>query len=422
MWCAGTRRRSCSSIRSRCSRHWACRRRVRRAPWREPVKTILLADDSITIQKVVELTFSEADYKVICVSTGGQALKKVAEARPDIVLLDVIMPEKNGYEVCEQLKRNPSTRGIPVLLLTGTFEPFDKKRADAAGANGHVTKPFESQVLVGKVEELIAATPAVSSDEQGGQMDIISGGDIYHVDPGRAAEGLRAVHPGGTVPASGPSGPAGVSAREALPPTSPISALPPFSAHAPDRQAEDREEMPRPFTPMAPPDPASGGSYVGFADVGMANGMDSEVVPDRFDDPAGRATRRDDSFSARGGHAQAGEGGSGAPMGSLGVEDAFQGSFEQEFDLVDEVPGDPSAAARPDEGPAWTPPPEAPPAETWQSFDEPSEVERPAPAAMQAPVPSAPAPPAAAPSGDGKGVALTPEMIDLIAGKVVERL
>ena len=380
------------------------------------MKTILLADDSITIQKVVELTFSEADYRVICVSTGGQALKKVAEARPDIVLLDVIMPEKNGYEVCEQLKRNPSTRGIPVLLLTGTFEPFDKKRADAAGANGHVTKPFESQVLVGKVEELIAATPAVSSDEQGGQMDIISGGDIYHVDPGRAAEGLRAVNPGATVPAAGP---AGFPAREALAPTSPVAAVPPFSAHAPDRQAEDREEMPRPHPAMALPDPASGGSYVGFADVGMANGMDTEVVPDRFDDPVGRPTRRDDSFSARGGHAHAGEGGSGAPMGGPGAEDAFAGSFEQEFDLVDEVPAGPSATARADEGPAWSPPPEAPPAETWQSFDEPSEVERPASAAMQGPVPTAPA---IAQAGDGKGVALTPEMIDLIADKVVERL
>ena len=145
------------------------------------MKTILLADDSITIQKVVELTFSEADYRVVCVSSGGQALKKVSEMRPDIILLDVIMPEKNGYEVCEQLKRSPVTSGIPVLLLTGTFEPFDRKRADAAGANGHLTKPFESQVLVAKVEELIASTPSVAVDEQGGQMDIISGGDAKSI-------------------------------------------------------------------------------------------------------------------------------------------------------------------------------------------------------------------------------------------------
>ena len=159
------------------------------------MKTILLADDSITIQKVVELTFSEVDYRVVSVSTGGQALKKIAEVRPDIVLLDVIMPEKNGYEVCEQIKRSPATSGIPVLLLTGTFEPFDKKRADTAGANGHITKPFESQALVAKVEELIASTPSVAVDDEGGRMDIISGGEVYRVDPGRAGEGMRPAPP-----------------------------------------------------------------------------------------------------------------------------------------------------------------------------------------------------------------------------------
>ena len=63
------------------------------------MKTILLADDSITIQKVVELTFSDGDYRVFCVSNGAQAIRKAAEVRPDVALLDVIMPEKNGYEV-----------------------------------------------------------------------------------------------------------------------------------------------------------------------------------------------------------------------------------------------------------------------------------------------------------------------------------
>ncbi|HMC83656.1 MAG TPA: response regulator [Candidatus Polarisedimenticolia bacterium] len=150
-------------------------------------KKILLADDSITIQKVVELTFSEGDYKVFSVGNGVQALKKAQEVRPDIALLDVIMPEANGYEVCEKLKRNPETSWIPVLLLTGTFEPFDRRRADAAGANGHLTKPFESQVLISKVEELITSTrhPLVEAD-RAGSMEIISGGGTYEVD---AAQG-----------------------------------------------------------------------------------------------------------------------------------------------------------------------------------------------------------------------------------------
>src|SRR5712691_110129 len=118
-------------------------------------KKILLADDSITIQKVVELTFSDGDYEVIAVNNGAKAIQKLAEMRPDIILSDIIMPEKNGYEVCEYVKSHPEFRNIPVVLLTGTFEPFDPDRADKAGCDAVVTKPFESQSLIHKVEELI---------------------------------------------------------------------------------------------------------------------------------------------------------------------------------------------------------------------------------------------------------------------------
>jgi CheY-like chemotaxis protein len=119
-------------------------------------KKILLADDSITIQKVVELTFSDGDYEVIATNNGAKALQKLSEVRPDIILSDIIMPEKNGYEVCEFVKSHPDYRTIPVILLTGTFEPFDPDRAEKAGCDAVVTKPFESQSLIQKVEELIA--------------------------------------------------------------------------------------------------------------------------------------------------------------------------------------------------------------------------------------------------------------------------
>ncbi len=118
-------------------------------------KRILLADDSITIQKVVELTFSDGDYEVTAVNNGNKAIQKLSEMRPDIILSDIIMPEKNGYEVCEYVKSHPEFRNIPVILLTGTFEPFDPDRADKAGCDAVVTKPFESQSLIHKVEELI---------------------------------------------------------------------------------------------------------------------------------------------------------------------------------------------------------------------------------------------------------------------------
>lgn len=128
-------------------------------------RTILLADDSITIQKVVELTFSDGDYNVVAVSNGAKAIERLPELRPDIILSDIIMPEKNGYEVCEYVKSHPEYRHIPVVLLTGTFEPFDPERAEKAGCDAVVTKPFESQSLIHKVDELIANAPDAAPQE-----------------------------------------------------------------------------------------------------------------------------------------------------------------------------------------------------------------------------------------------------------------
>src|SRR5512136_2145086 len=123
-------------------------------------KKILLADDSITIQKVIELTFSDEDFDVITVGNGRLALEKVPEVRPDIVLCDIIMPEKDGYEVCEQIKTNPASSHVPVLLLTGAFEPFDQERAARAGYDGSLAKPFEPETLIAKVKDLLARAPA----------------------------------------------------------------------------------------------------------------------------------------------------------------------------------------------------------------------------------------------------------------------
>jgi len=118
-------------------------------------KKILLADDSITIQKVIELTFSDEDFEVVTVSNGRLAVEKVQEVRPDLVLCDIIMPEKDGYEVCDFIKKNPATSQIPVLLLTGAFEPFDQERASRVGCDGFLAKPFEPQTLIAKVKELL---------------------------------------------------------------------------------------------------------------------------------------------------------------------------------------------------------------------------------------------------------------------------
>jgi CheY-like chemotaxis protein len=126
-------------------------------------KTLLLADDSVTIQKVVGISFANEDIKITTVDNGDDALKKAKALRPDVVLADVVMPGKSGYEVCQALKADPELRHIPVLLLTGTFEAFDEGRAAQVGAAGHIAKPFEAQTLVERVKELLGRAPAPAS-------------------------------------------------------------------------------------------------------------------------------------------------------------------------------------------------------------------------------------------------------------------
>ncbi len=119
-------------------------------------KKLLLADDSITIQKVIGITFAKEDYELTVVDNGDAAFEKALEVRPDLILADVFMPGKNGYEVCAAVKQNPLLSGTPVLLLTGTFEPFDEDKARAVGADGWIAKPFESQALINRVEKLLS--------------------------------------------------------------------------------------------------------------------------------------------------------------------------------------------------------------------------------------------------------------------------
>jgi CheY-like chemotaxis protein len=122
-------------------------------------RTILLADDSLTIQKVVELTFADTEYEVVAVSSGDDLLKRLPEVRPDLVICDVIMPGRDGYDVCQEIKSSSEFLHLPVILLTGTFEPFDRDRAIAVGCSEIITKPFEAKKLVDAVERL-ATTPA----------------------------------------------------------------------------------------------------------------------------------------------------------------------------------------------------------------------------------------------------------------------
>ena len=122
---------------------------------------LLVADDSITIQKVIELTFADERIEVVAVGDGAQAIGRLASERFDIVLADTGMPVKDGFEVARFVKGHPTLGHVPVILLTGAFDPVDEMKMSAVGAAAVLAKPFEPQVLVSRVRDLLrSAKPA----------------------------------------------------------------------------------------------------------------------------------------------------------------------------------------------------------------------------------------------------------------------
>lgn len=142
-------------------------------------RKLLLADDSVTIQKVVNLTFADEGIEVISVGDGDSAMDKVAEITPDLIMADVHMPGLTGYEICEKIRQDEKLRRTPVILLVGSFEPFDEDEARRVGADDYLTKPFQSiRQLVNKVTVLLDSQnseeeqiPNVSSLEDTLEMD-----------------------------------------------------------------------------------------------------------------------------------------------------------------------------------------------------------------------------------------------------------
>jgi CheY-like chemotaxis protein len=116
---------------------------------------IFVADDSVTIQKTVGLAFGSEDAVIQSVSNGDFALDKVRAFKPDIVLADVFMPGCNGYEVCAHIKEDPELKNTPVILLVGTFEPFDESEASRVKCDGFLTKPFDATELIQMAHRLL---------------------------------------------------------------------------------------------------------------------------------------------------------------------------------------------------------------------------------------------------------------------------
>src|ERR1700726_4929758 len=117
-------------------------------------RKILLADDSVTAQNMGRKILADAGYEVITVNNGSAALKKIAELKPDLIVLDVYMPGYSGLEVCQRIKENKDTSRTPVLLTVGKLEPFKPEEAPRVRADGFGVKPFEASQLLAAMARL----------------------------------------------------------------------------------------------------------------------------------------------------------------------------------------------------------------------------------------------------------------------------
>ena len=122
-------------------------------------KSILVVDDSATVRKLIAGKLEKSGHNVVCAVDGVEGLARLAEALPDLVLLDIGMPRMDGYEVCREIRANPAAKDLPVVMISGKDGFFDKVRGRMAGATGYVTKPFGPETLMKALETYLAPEP-----------------------------------------------------------------------------------------------------------------------------------------------------------------------------------------------------------------------------------------------------------------------
>jgi CheY-like chemotaxis protein len=119
-------------------------------------QTVLVADNSIASQRLFEMVLTKAGYHVITVSSGKDVLERAKDKKPDLALIDALMPEVDGYQICQTFKQDPKLKNIPLIMLAGKYEDFDQKKgAKIVGAHAILDKPAKSNLIIAKVQELL---------------------------------------------------------------------------------------------------------------------------------------------------------------------------------------------------------------------------------------------------------------------------
>lgn len=135
--------------------------RVVRGPRRSRV---LVVEDEADVAELIRYNLVKEDWEVLTATSGAEALKRVREVRPDVILLDIMVPQLNGWEVCRRLKTDPETRDIAIIMVTGRVEEGDKVLGFELGADDYVTKPFSPRELIARIRAVARRRASAEED------------------------------------------------------------------------------------------------------------------------------------------------------------------------------------------------------------------------------------------------------------------
>ena len=147
---------------------------------------ILIVEDSRTQAMALRYLLEQHHFEVVVSENGREAMERLQQRRPTLVISDVNMPEMNGYELCDRIKRDETLRDLPVILLTTLSEPKDVLKGIQCGADSFVVKPYEENVLISRIEHLLANLPFRTSAARPAFTEIAYDGQRYKIDTARA--------------------------------------------------------------------------------------------------------------------------------------------------------------------------------------------------------------------------------------------
>ncbi len=142
------------------------RREQGRAITPERAGRVLVVEDEPDVAELLRYNLQKEGWDVLTVANGAEVLRRVRDARPDVILLDILVPQLNGWEVCRRLKQEPETRTIPIIMVTGRVEEGDKVLGFELGADDYVTKPFSPRELIARIRAVVRRGKAEGQEER----------------------------------------------------------------------------------------------------------------------------------------------------------------------------------------------------------------------------------------------------------------